>query len=363
MRMLSTYKVKIRSYIRMLTFKERIYYTLLCIGLLSSMLGFASAVIAGLDLTGLCASGACGLYLMFVFAYSLLTKNMNRASLLICVGYNFILFPINYIYSGGATGGMPLYFIMGIFTINLLITGSMRILLSVLSVVSYSVLILYGHYHPESITLFHDSFSATVDLILSMLIVSFLIGTGVSALMREYGAEHQKVALLNQQLQEFAIKDPLTNLYNRRYLRKQLEYLIKQSKKDHQKLAVIIFDIDFFKKINDTYGHLVGDEVLKGFSRVLMEETRAHDIVGRYGGEEFLLILSETDAEAAMRLAERICQVVAKLPLANQLAVPITVSGGIGCFVEDMTIEEIIAEADNNLYKAKFAGRNQVISA
>lgn len=342
--------------------QERLYYAMSVVGMVSAIIGLISTFMAGLSLGGILAAASCVVALVIISIYALETKNFERASILISTVFNLLIFPINFIYSGGSNGGMPMYFIMGIIATFLLVKGKIRNILVLLFLIVYIALFIAGYYNPEMIVPFPSEEARIIDLIFAMVIVSGFTGVAINIVVYEYSTEHSKVDRLNQRLSQFAIKDSLTNLFNRRYLMQQLEYQMEKAKQENYSLALIILDIDFFKHINDKYGHLIGDEVLRNFSTLLLNEIRGEDIAGRYGGEEFFVILSETNREAAFNLAERIRKKVYNTILAESVKEPITISGGIGFYRSPMYVEDLISMADKNLYQAKFAGRNKIIA-
>jgi two-component system cell cycle response regulator len=165
---------------------------------------------------------------------------------------------------------------------------------------------------------------------------------------------------------ELAITDPLTGLYNRRYLDAHLASAVTRAAATGKPVCVLIFDIDHFKDINDTYGHDAGDDVLKDFSERLRRGVRGIDLVARYGGEEFMLVMPETDAAFASSVAERLRSDVDKVPFATRSGakVPVTVSIGIAEWRGPSdTAEGMVRRADRALYSAKSAGRNRVVAS
>jgi diguanylate cyclase (GGDEF)-like protein len=130
-------------------------------------------------------------------------------------------------------------------------------------------------------------------------------------------------------------------------------------------MTVVLFDLDRFKRVNDTYGHLTGDAVLKDFAQLLMSKLRTSDLVGRYGGEEFLALLPETGVHAARELAERIRSACENTPMhgPHGEVVNVTVSGGVAELAHDEDITELINHVDDCLYNAKKQGRNRVVIA
>lgn len=164
-------------------------------------------------------------------------------------------------------------------------------------------------------------------------------------------------------LEEMAMKDGLTGLYNHALL---IDLLAKEHNKQSRKkgsLAFVMLDIDFFKNVNDTYGHLQGNEILKGMAKIMLSSIRESDIAGRYGGEEFAVILPEIPEDKVILVCERIRRRVALHPFEVQgQPVNITVSIGV-CFKSgdlDISYNDMIKLADDALYEAKHSGRNNV---
>lgn len=175
-------------------------------------------------------------------------------------------------------------------------------------------------------------------------------------------AEEERKRLI-EKLEFLSITDSLTGLLNRRVVIERLNSEIERVKRYGFDLSLILCDLDYFKEINDTYGHNTGDEVLKIVSGILKESVRAADIVGRYGGDEFLLILPETSIKGAEDMAERIRLAVqdTEFPAGNGKSVRTTLSLGITNFQGGRAdIHDLINRIDNALYTSKRAGKNQV---
>lgn len=153
---------------------------------------------------------------------------------------------------------------------------------------------------------------------------------------------------------ELSVKDGLTGVYNHRFFKLYLENKISFVRRTTDKFSLLMIDLDFFKKFNDSNGHLAGDELLHKMSKIFRESVRQEDVVFRYGGEEFVVFLEHTDKEQAALVAERIRNTAT-------LFMPVTISIGVGTFPEDgRTLEELINSVDAILYKAKNTGRNKV---
>ena len=171
-------------------------------------------------------------------------------------------------------------------------------------------------------------------------------------------------------LEQESITDPLTGIYNRRYLDRRLKEEVGRAQRYGLPLSVALIDIDFFKSINDTYGHQGGDIVLTGLGKLISQNIRPSDIAARYGGEEFFIIFAATPALGAKVLAERLHQCIASQKLvligkANERpALQVTVSIGLASLDQEINNGEmLIQRADEALYRAKREGRNRVIAA
>ncbi|WP_331773841.1 diguanylate cyclase [Sulfurospirillum sp. 1612] len=197
-------------------------------------------------------------------------------------------------------------------------------------------------------------------LLLAMALLSILGALGVYSMYQQriIKQQNQKLKDYNTQLEELFVTDKLTGLYNRHKLDDTLISELMRFKRYQAPLSIIIMDIDFFKSINDTYGHQVGDEVLKDFANLNKNAIRSSDILGRWGGEEFLIICPETDLESAYILAEKLRSILESHEFAN--VGNITASFGVTTATIGANVDNLIAQADDALYKAKSKGRNRV---
>ena len=172
-----------------------------------------------------------------------------------------------------------------------------------------------------------------------------------------------RMARNESQLQQMAIRDGLTGLFNRRQFNLMLEDAMTQHKRYERPISLLMIDIDHFKKVNDTYGHLAGDTILVEFGKRLTHQARETDRVCRYGGEEFVALLPETDSASASVIAQRLCEAIAgeQWVLDNDTQISVTVSIGIAsCPNHACTSQALIDAADKALYTAKETGRNRV---
>jgi len=197
--------------------------------------------------------------------------------------------------------------------------------------------------------------------------VRLIAASRMNSLHRQLNEQNAELEKLNRELFAASRRDPLTRLGNRLRLREDLETLSAQVERYGHGYCVMLCDIDFFKKYNDTYGHLAGDEVLEKVAGMISENLRRGDMAYRYGGEEFLIILPEQTLEFASSTAERLRHRVEELAIPHEPKRPpgiVTISVGLAALSpgERKPVEELLKEADAALYSAKEAGRNRVVS-
>ena len=181
-------------------------------------------------------------------------------------------------------------------------------------------------------------------------------------LVNQYLQQQQRLISLmeeNVRLNYLIRKDKLTSLYNKAYIEEQLDVQCGMVRRYHRECSVIFFDIDHFKRINDNYGHSVGDEVLIAISSLISNHIRSTDMFARWGGEEFLLLLPETRIEEAKIVANKLCALVEQHDF--DIVKKVTISLGVTSVLASDTVLSILNRVDKALYKAKHSGRNQVV--
>ncbi|WP_411821266.1 diguanylate cyclase DgcR [Leptospira sp. 'Mane'] len=187
----------------------------------------------------------------------------------------------------------------------------------------------------------------------------------IELLARIYSA--LRIKTLQDLLRESSIKDALTGLYNRRYMDERIDQEFQRCKRHNHPLSVAMIDIDFFKKVNDTYGHDIGDQVLKTLATELKSKLRKSDILSRYGGEEFIVVFPETGLSDSKHALDKVREYISTLPILDDTGKTfhISFSGGLaGGDLESVNSPfDLLKIADKNLYDAKHQGRNRIIES
>ena len=185
----------------------------------------------------------------------------------------------------------------------------------------------------------------------------------INRLRTRIDATDKDLEFTNARLKETSFKDEVTGLYNRRFFTLRLEEELSRYRRFNHPVSVVLLDLDFFKAVNDEFGHVAGDDTLRGVAQILMKHSRGINVVSRYGGDEFAVLLVETSKAGARLYADRIREVVAKYPFEHGKVV--TSSFGVASLPDDeaATAEQLFRAADEALYSAKKAGKNQVAVA
>lgn len=192
----------------------------------------------------------------------------------------------------------------------------------------------------------------------------FLIHPLIRTQVREEGKLREMTESLSarsQTLEHAALTDSLTGMHNRRYFDDALREYLDEFRRIERPIGLMIFDLDRFKEVNDTFGHDVGDDVLRAVAKCLKDLTRYHDVVARLGGEEFAIVAPNMDIDTLSRFAERIRRAIATLPVASgNIRLKITTSVGLAVWDRRESTDEFYKRADARLYQAKREGRNRI---
>jgi diguanylate cyclase (GGDEF)-like protein len=206
----------------------------------------------------------------------------------------------------------------------------------------------------------HDEAGTVVTSVTQMKVIFEQQAAELNTYETRLDAAYKELESTNARLKETSFKDEVTGLYNRRFFSLRLEEELSRYRRFNHPVSVVLLDLDGFKAVNDEFGHTVGDDTLRDVAQILMKHSRGINVVSRYGGDEFAVLLVETSKAGARLYADRIREVVAKYPFSHGKV--ITSSFGVASLPDDEagTAEDLFRAADEALYAAKRAGKNQV---
>jgi diguanylate cyclase (GGDEF)-like protein len=206
----------------------------------------------------------------------------------------------------------------------------------------------------------HDDVGTVIQSFTKMLGTIDQQAAEINSFTSRLDAAYKELESTNARLKETSFKDEVTGLYNRRFFSLRLEEELSRYRRFNHPVSVVLLDLDGFKAVNDDFGHAVGDDTLRDIAQILMKHSRGINVVSRYGGDEFAVLLVETSKAGARLYADRIREVVAKYPFSHGKV--ITASFGVASLPDDeaATAEDLFRAADDALYAAKRGGKNQV---
>ncbi len=342
------------------TLKNRIF-NLICLSLVFILTGnVCTTFLFNLDKSVLLFKIPLIIVILLIFFRANRTRKIELASTIFCLLANLTII----VYSRFASVPAQIYFyyILAILSTVYLFRGRKRKALIAAELIIYTVLLYIDIAVLDRKTT--ESITNRVEFLLlaeALFYVIFTISISFATIVKLYERKNIQLKELNNSLKRMSVTDALTGCWNRKHMVEALNKLIEETKKEKKKLSIIMFDLDHFKNINDTYGHQIGDEILKAFTKIIGNNSPEDSILTRYGGEEFLLLLPNTSKEEALELGDELRERISKrLKIRNTDAI-ITVSGGISEYEGNEVLEDFIKRADDNLYNAKEHGRNKIV--
>jgi len=298
------------------------------------------------------------LYVVFRTGLNRRFADPSLTSLQICIG--IVVTTYGMYYANEARGLLLLIyilvFIFGIFRLN----TRQFLYISAFCLITYGINIILLHiFRPYKVNLHIEYLQFGI---LSLVLIAFSIVAGyISSMRQNLSTSRAELERSVSIIREMAIRDDLTGFYNRRHMIELLEYELNRCARTGSVFCLAMLDIDHFKNINDTYGHQAGDQTLKTFAAIIRKAMRSSDFCGRYGGEEFLIVLTQTGTDGAKVFAERLRQLIEKSVFPELGAdIRVTASLGLAQYQAKEDVEKTIHRADTALYEAKKKGRNRV---
>lgn len=339
-----------------LTFQYRLSSIFYIESFILALLSFPVNLAVGTANIGVFVQGFSLLFMIVVFFLPLKMKQRILPPLLIAIIFAYI--PFQYFLYGGYDGSVLYFVSLSIFLLAFLYQGKVRIALVVANIaITISCIVLQTSF-PELVAPIADQESRITDLLFAVVYTLFGMFALAAFVNNAYENERLRNIYLMNELKESSIRDALTGTFNRRYLSETATEVLKRTESEQRSACFLMLDIDHFKKINDTFGHLCGDEILINVASVIQQQLRKQDILARYGGEEFIIILYPETLTDAIAIAERIRTSVTSITLPDGQSV--TASIGVVQSTPGVSVDEVYQQADMFLYQAKNNGRNRV---
>jgi len=328
-------------------------------GILMSIFGLGYNMVQGI---GVFTLPVLLLYLATVISsvlYSIVKNRWHGAAVIVLGSSAFLLIPFLWFTLGGVTGSTPpMMFTAGI-CIAIVFKGALRTVMLVADTLMLIAFIALEFYFPEIIIPYANraehysdlAFGLTMSFIANTILIYTVVGQYVKA-------REEKTRLVHR-LEYLSLTDALTGLYNRRFLAASIDEEMRRAYDTGAQLTLCILDIDHFKKINDTYGHDYGDEVLFNIGQIMNACLTEGEIFGRYGGEEFVVLFPGKTPTKALPKVRALADHVRTHGWSH--GKPVTISGGLSSYVKGISYSDFIEAADKNLYHAKREGRDKII--
>lgn len=379
--------------------KKRVLNAVFFVGIFMSFSCGINDLVLGLGILSVVMTFACGVITVGLYAAFRKGVNYERISLIVAIFLSFAFFPAMWFITGGSYRSIPYFIIINAGIIALLLSGWKRKLIVGLYLICIGIIMVIEYRMPGMAADYDSRLTRSIDLSFGLFMCLFSVVVLTAVLIDGYSDELNKSnqyfamleernreieaknrmleksneelkkakeeadklnKLLNeekQNLQILSITDDITGTYNRRYIVSYLNNELAASRQKGEKLTVALIDIDNFKTINDKYGHLYGDYVIEKISKTILGNLRQNDIVGRFGGDEFLIILPCTDKEEGHAIMERVRKKILEIKWDKDMVV--TISGGVR-EVKNDELENLLNELDRMLYSAKNKSKNLI---
>ncbi len=347
---------------------DKIYYSVNAIGLAALALAFIMGLAQHLAPIATIATLLCSLWMFVLLIVGIRRpKSLPVCRLILVCGLNFVLLPPAYFACGGLTSGMVLFYLVSLFLTAVLLRGRARIIVFASSLLFLAYSLHFGYYHPDWIISLSPR-QEYEDVIMTFCTTGLALGAMTIFILNAYDNERKRNEILVSQLSSLSVHDALSGLYNRRELFRRLDLLYQPPVERKNVIKrdgcyIVMFDIDDFKLLNDTYGHQFGDEVLSTVASKLGEAVVPDngELAARYGGEEFVCIFYSRSINDAFRRADEARAAIEHLRWKKQPSLTVTISGGIVSCEHYAELDVAMHDVDKLLYAAKHSGKNRIV--
>lgn len=333
--------------------QRRLIWILVLIGCIANMVGFISnALLFGMTVPTI-VCGVCELMVIGCGVAAIGLGKQRSVTVVMILVLVLIEFPFLFYVYGASMG---VYLILGIVALAIYFPRPYHVPAILVTVLLDAGVIILSVMYPSKLEVLTGK-SVLGTTICSYVIVATAVAVILSSLIDQYRLQREYLITASQNLEYAAKRDPLTGVYNRRYLLNTLKQWMGMEQKN---FLVVLLDVDDFKVINDTYGHVYGDQVLCELARIMKEKTEGKGLAARYGGEEFMLLFEKTDRQETMEIMEQMKAQLREYSMRTEKIV-ITFSAGVEEYRSEERIDVLFRNADKKLYQAKNNGKNRVV--
>lgn len=295
--------------------------------------------------------------LIFLLYLSRVKKLFKVPALVTVVFLVFVFSPFSWIFNAGSRGGAQYFTILYGVMIAAVTKGKKRIFFLIAHLTINAFLFVFEYYFPTKILYYDSEIVRYMDITSSIIVATIVNFSLFIVYAKKYEQEKQMLQEYSERLKQLTMTDSMTGLYNHKTIFNILTEEITNALETAQMLCIAMIDVDNFKNVNDTLGHQQGDFVLCEISNLLRENLQKKNIIGRYGGEEILMILPDTDVDRGYHIIDRIRQIIEQYDFRG---CKITVSGGLVQLQNEDT-QQLVSKADGLMYEAKKRGKNRII--
>lgn len=331
----------------------RLFYVLAWTAMIANTIGYLSNAILYGWTPSTVFSFVCALVMYVAGAAGLIWHTHKIPGFIILMICNFVEFPVMYCVYGSARIG---YMFLGVVGVVLFLGREWRWVGAGVVIALDAALVLCRNLNLDAFLPYSQQ-ENPIAAFMDFVIASASITVMLVVLLHKYEMQQLQLQEMSDELQEMVHLDPLTKLYNRRFL---TEHLDEKITRGDNEFAVALLDIDDFKKINDTYGHVYGDETLTSFAKIMMKHMEGQGIAARFGGEEFMLVFDHTDLVKIRACMDKMKVEFAALGRETK-NIEMSFSGGVEVFQQEDRIMKLFNAADEKLYHAKHLGKNKVV--
>lgn len=345
----------VKAFYISLPLQGKLFYLMIILGFIISSLNTVVNLVLRLSAYVVLTTFLTAILCLIIMLFALKTKNYLRMAVITFSLLILFVYPSLWFFNDGSLGPTLSVYVFNTAIMPIILDKKKVFRFILLEFLSIFTLMYIEYNFPQLIIHYPDIITRFIDIFFGTCILIAFSYAMINGLMREYIERIKELHEVQKQLEMQSVTDELSGLFNRRYIMGHITQLLE----DKKPFSLIMFDIDNFKGINDTYGHNIGDEVIIGVGHLVQHHLPKNCVVGRIGGEEYLIVLQDIDVDTSKKIADQLLRTISDYTWTiNGLRV--TVSGGFYTRLTDDSIIHLLKEVDLRLYDAKAKGKNRI---